>query len=369
MRKIKVGVLGLGRGMTFARQFNALPESQTTAICDATPGRVDAAVKALNTPGLQTFAEYADLLKSDVDIIVVASGAPEHGRHVCMALDSGKHVLSEVPADVTLKACKEIVKAVRRTGRKYMLAENCCYWGYIREYQKQVAAGRIGDVLYAEGEYLHHIPSLMYSNPTLGPSASIEQIARHPDTKLTWRAKLHPINYLTHDLGPILDILDDRCVSVSCLATPSAYGPEHAPAAEVAIFKTAKNRVIKILCEFSLPRPAHHYFMLMGTKGSIESPRGLFPEHIVYAEGENLTTWARMPWDTRILGGPQAALASGHGGADWYISREFLDCIIKDTPPPIDVYRAMDYTVPGVCAVESAAKGGAAVKIPDLRRM
>jgi hypothetical protein len=224
--------------------------------------------------------------------------------------------------------------------------------------------------MYAEGEYLHHIPRLMYYNPKLGASASLEELVKHPDTKRTWRATLHPINYLTHDLGPLLEILDDRCVSVSCLATPPAYGPDYAPAAEVAIFKTAKNRVIKILCEFSLPRPAHHWFVLMGTTGSLESPRGLAPaEHILWVEGEKMSTWSRMSWDTRIPGGPREALASGHGGADWYISREFLDCILKDTPPPIDVYRAMDYTVPGICAVESAAKGGNAVEIPDLRKL
>ena len=38
MRKFKVGILGLGRGMTFARQFQTLPESQTAAICDAIAG-------------------------------------------------------------------------------------------------------------------------------------------------------------------------------------------------------------------------------------------------------------------------------------------------------------------------------------------
>jgi predicted dehydrogenase len=310
------------------------------------------------------------MLKTDIDIVVVASGAPDHSVHTCQALEAGKHVLSEVPCDVSMAACKEIVRAVRRSGRKYMLAENCCYWGYIREYRRQVAAGRIGDVLYAEGEYLHSIPELMYTNPRIAAGAPMAEVAQHPDTCYTWRATLHPINYLTHDLGPILDILEDRCVSVSCLATPPAYGLGFAPAAEVAIFRTARNRVIKILCAFSLPRPAHHYFMLMGTRGSIESPRGVAPpEHLLFADGENMTSWSRMAWDTRLLTGPREAWASGHGGADWHISREFLDCILNDTPAPIDVYRAMDYTVPGVCAVESAAKGGAAVEIPDLRQL
>ena len=38
MRKYKIGVLGLGRGMTFARQFQSLPESQTAALRDAIAG-------------------------------------------------------------------------------------------------------------------------------------------------------------------------------------------------------------------------------------------------------------------------------------------------------------------------------------------
>ena len=366
MEELKVGVLGLGRGMTFARQFSALPDTRTAAICDLREDRIRNAVDALGEE-VEVVRSYEELLASDLDAIVVASSAPEHAQHACMALEAGKHVLSEVPAEVSLEACQKLVQTVRRTGLKYMLAENCCYWGFVKEYQRQVASGRLGDVLYAEGEYLHDVRSMFYHNPNLPAGASLEEIASHPDTQKTWRATLHPINYLTHDLGPILDILDDRCVSVSCLATPSALGEGYAPAAEVAIFRTAKGCVIKILAEFSMPRPSHHFFVLIGTKGSIESPRGLTDKHLVFVEGENMSGWSQMSWDTRILGGPAAALSSGHGGADWWVSREFADCIRNDTPPAIDIYRAMDYTVPGICAVDSAERGGAAVEVPDLR--
>ncbi len=369
MNEIKVGVLGLRRGMTFARQFNALPESRTAAICDADPKRIESALAALGAEGIETHTDYEAMVESDLDVIVVASGAPDHAKHGCMALEAGKHVLSEVPGDVSLEACEELVKTVRKTGLKYMLAENTCYLGYVQQWQREVAAGRIGEVMYAEGEYLHDCRSLFHSNPSLPSGASHEEIARHPDTVRTWRASLHPVNYLTHDLGPILEILDDRCVSVSCLSTPSSLGPDYCPAAEVAIFKTAKGRVIKFLAAFSLPRPTHHYFMFMGTKGCIESPRGASNDHVLYAEGENMDGWSRMSWDSRLLSGPQEAWASGHGGADWHISREFADAIINDGPSPIDVYRAMDYTVPGICAVESSGKGGAAVEIPDLREL
>ena len=368
MEPLKVGVLGLGRGMTFARQFNVLPESKTVALCDLDPQRLATAAKALASDA-KTFVSYEDMLKQDIDLVVVASPVPNHVEHACMAMESGKHVLSEVPADVSMARCEQLVRTVRATGMKYMLAENCCYWGYLREYKRQVQSGRLGEVLYGECEYIHDVRSLYVQNPTLPSGTAFEDIVRHPDTRKTWRATLHPICYLTHDMGPMLDILDDRCVSVCCMATQPACGEGFAAAAEVALFKTAKGRVIKFLAEFSMPRPGHHWFVLMGTRGSIESPRVAGSKHLLHVEGENMEGWSQMSWDTRILEGPREAWASGHGGADWYISREFADAILQDTPAPIDVYRAMDYTVPGICAVQSLEQGGAAVDIPDLREL
>ena len=43
-----------------------------------------------------------------------------------------------------------IVDAVRRTGMKYMMAENYCYFHYVREWQKLVEAGKLGDIYYME---------------------------------------------------------------------------------------------------------------------------------------------------------------------------------------------------------------------------
>ena len=368
MAPLRVGVLGLRRGMTFARQFDALPDAQTVAVCDRNPAQQQAGESTF-AGRAQVFDNYADMLAADLDAVVVASPAPDHAEHCCMALHAGKHVLSEVPADVTMEACERLVRTVRKTGLKYMLAENCCYWGYIREYQRQVQSGRLGEVLYAECEYLHDVRTLFYEHTSLPPGAAVDEVLKHGETTLTWRHNLHPISYLTHDLGPVLEILDDRCVSVSCLSTRPAVGEGFAPAAEVAIFKTAGGRVIKFLAEFSMPRPGHHWFVLMGTKGSIESPRGTGSKHLVWAEGENMEGWSEMSWSTKMMEGPKEAMASGHGGADWHISREFTDCILNDTRSPIDVYRAMDYTVPGVCAVQSTEQGGTAVDVPDLREL
>ena len=39
----------------------------------------------------------------------------------------------------------------------------------------------------------------------------------------------------------------------------------------------------------------------------------------------------------------------------------------RERPAPIDVYRALDYTLPCLAAAESAAAGGAPVPVPDPR--
>ena len=45
----------------------------------------------------------------------------------------------------------------------------------------------------------------------------------------------------------------------------------------------------------------------------------------------------------------------------------FVDAIVEDKEPPIDVYRALDYSVPGLCAHLSAEQGGKLVEVPNFR--
>ena len=45
----------------------------------------------------------------------------------------------------------------------------------------------------------------------------------------------------------------------------------------------------------------------------------------------------------------------------------FVRCMLDDTKPPIDVYEAMDWTLPGICAHISAEAGGEPVEVPNPR--
>ena len=76
--------------------------------------------------------------------------------------------------------------------------------------------------------------------------------------------------------------------------------------------------------------------------------------------------------DAQLIGAladaPEAARLGGHGTSEWFMIEDFVRCILEDTRPRLDVYDAMDYTLPGICAHLSAEQGSEIVTVPDLRR-
>ena len=104
----------------------------------------------------------------------------------------------------------------------------------------------------AEGEYIHHLPATLFRPDSSRHTPTSAKVAGHEDTEPIWRADQPPIQYLTHDLGPLLEVLDDRCVSVSCRSAPfrSIDAPRRSDG-QIAIFQTAKGTLIKIMVTLS----------------------------------------------------------------------------------------------------------------------
>jgi hypothetical protein len=55
----------------------------------------------------------------------------------------------------------------------------------------------------------------------------------------------------------------------------------------------------------------------------------------------------------------------GHGGSHGRLTDEFIRAIIEDREPVVDIIAALNMTVPGIIAHESAMKGGEWLKIPQ----
>ena len=361
---LKIGVVGAGRGSGPAGVFARHKDCELVALADRNPDRLAEVAGRLEVP--HAYPELDDMLETDIDVVFVATPAPVHAENSIAALRAGKHVMCEVPAMPTIESGRELVQTVKETGLKYSFAENMYYYPYIGTYERLIQDGDLGEIVYAEGEYIHQCDSLMCGRP--------DGLGGGLDGGLTWRASLPPILYCTHDLQPLLRMFRDRCVTAVGMNTGSRRRPDLGVIdIGVGLFKTAKDITIKQLCGFSVAKePAHHWFCIYGTKGSIEQGRGcsgLAASHYLYVEDryDNHPGPVKLDIPPNHPGAPPEATLGGHGTSEYFMVDEFVQCVLNDTDPPIDVYEACDCTFPGICAHISAEAGGEPVEVPDPR--
>jgi len=366
MDKLKVGILGLGRGRTHLSNFLKLDDVQVVGAADRLDARREAQREVVEQAGGRLFGEFDGLLAAGIDAVVVASNGKLQVEHACQALEAGVAVLSEIPGAYTLEELVRLRDTVERTGTLYMLAENTSFWDFFRHFRKWVVEDRFGPISLAEGEYVHYIPSMIDApdGRRLTPRQAVAEGLRA--TTSSWRADQPPIQYSTHDIGPLLEVLDDRIVSVSCRSAP--WRCQDTPLrcdGQYALFETAKGTLIRILVTLSCNVPSEHRYRVLGIEGGCEwflyeRFGRLCDRHREHGEG-----WQKIKID---LAAPTDDPQSGHGGADGKVARCFVDAVRAGGPSPIDVYRAIEYGLPGIIAAKSADLGGAPLPIPDLRR-
>ena len=353
--KLKVGIVGLRRGLTYIRILKSLPNVSLVAVCDLKSNLARAIAEENKIE--MWFDNYDIMLKrAKLDIVIICTPAPLHAIQSIKAMEIGVNVLSEVPAAYSLDECKALVRTVRKTKAKYMMAENCCYFPFAIFWEKIVGEGKIGEPIYAEAEYVHDCRFLM----------------RDEQGRLTWRAKMPPIIYCTHSLGPLLKIMKDRCKLAIGMHTGCNVDPDiGAIDLEIGLFKTEKGRIIKVLTGFSIIRePPLLWYVIYGTKGCLETKRCNWDYYKAYfktiPKTEGMIKITDEEVNTIIRNMYKSVIPSNVSHPPEYmLVNEFINCIINDTKPPIDVYRSLDYTLPGICAHISAKKDSKVVNVPD----
>lgn len=343
--KYRVGLVGAQRGASLVTQFDVQPETEIVALCDLNEARLAQTAEAFKVPDRGLFTDYERFLEYPLDIVVVGTPIQLHAEQSIKAMESGKHVLSEVTAAWTIEQCEQLVNAVKRTRQIYMMAENNCYMHYMREWKRWMDQKRVGDIFYAESEYIHDIRKLLWDEQS---------------GDAFWRLERPPIYYCTHSLGPLLMLMDDRIVKAA--GAHSGYGivADRGPAClnmEVALFKTQKGAVIKVLrSQVALREPPIHYYSLYGTKGMLENDRtGGWGDEMgkLYIEGE-MDAYQVIDCPRADPQATADQLRGGHGSSEYYLVRDFIEAVKNNARPPIDVIRATDFTVPGICAHEAA---------------
>lgn len=356
-KKIRVGVVGVGRGMSFAGMAEQVG-MELVALCDTWEEKLRQAGQRC---GVATYTDYEEFLGHDLEAVILANYYHEHAPFAIKALAAGKHVMSECIACKTLGEGVALARAVEKSGRIYFFAENYAYFNYVQEMRRLYQAGEIGEVQYAEGEYNHPVDSRTMN--LLSPGLN------------HWRNHIPPTYYPTHAMSPIMFVTDTRPVSVNALSIPRSEQDEqrlHVRRNDIGavILCRLNNGAVARLMGLMM-RGHSIWYRFHGTRGLMENLRTgdqsslrVLHEEWDRREGEP----AERIYHPEFPVHPELAEKAGHGGGDFFTSYYFAEAIRRNEPPYLDVYRGIDMTLVGIQAWRSCLTNGAPVEIPDFRQ-
>ncbi len=357
-RPIRVGVIGVGRGSSFAAGATDLVGMHLVALCDTWEEKL---VEAGTRYGVATYTDYDRFLEHDMDAVVLANYFHEHAPFAIKALAAGKHVMSETAACKTLAEGVALCRAVEKSGKTYMFAENYPYSAAALELRRLYRAGEVGDVRYAEGEYNH--PGEENWRLSISPGAT------------HWRNWIPSTYYCSHALAPLMHITDTLPVSVNALSiseerTQTPNTTKVSDVGSVILARMDNGAVFRIwgLMLSSLHRVKYE---VHGDRGYIATAE---PNHwgMVHIHHEEWLRETGKPNDiTYAPDWPEhgdLARRAGHGGGDFWTNFAFAEAIRAGGQPYLDVYRGVAMAAVGILGWRSCLEEGRSFHIPDFSK-
>ncbi len=357
-RRIKVGLVGYGLcKFSAAFEFQNHPNVEVVAVSDLFPDRC--AALAQHVKCQKTYPSIEEMVKDDkIEAIFVATDAPSHARHCIEVLNHGKHVCTAVPAfRGDIDDAEKLLGCVRKNrGLVYAMFETSVFHDDLYAMEKLYKADVFGRIVYSEGEYCH--PHSL-GTPSL-------------DSYKDWRKKGCPMWYPTHATAYYVGVTHGSFLQVSCQGTALFDKTKRQPNAignifnsEVGLFRTREGGLCRII--------------ICGSQGEYLEAGRLRGEYAGYdwhngrAEGfvgdaagkQRLKQALTNGVQTKKYALPPGVAAGGHGGSHGYLADDFIDAILRNRRPAVDVIDALNMTVPGYYAHLSAMKDGETQKIPQ----
>ncbi|HTO05267.1 MAG TPA: Gfo/Idh/MocA family oxidoreductase [Opitutus sp.] len=395
--RVRVGVIGLSRGMTHVNDCLNIEFADVVAVCDLRADRAnDAAQQCEKKTGRrpavysgteQVWEEMVD--RDDLDVVYIATPWAWHVPMSVRSMERGKHAFLEVAAAVTVDECWQLVDTSERTQRHCVLLENCCYGENELFVLNLVHHGVFGELTHAECAYIHDLRRVLFSLGTEGD----------------WRRDYHwqydGNLYPTHGLGPVAQYLGlgrgDQFKFLVSMSSPEAgltkYRDQHQPNGNrhadesylcgdmnTSMIKTQRGRTIMVQHDVVSPRPYSRINALSGTGATFFD----YPARLAINEPEaygldakdshhwlnekDLETMRRKFTHPLWKQLAERAKGGGHGGMDFVMNWRHLDCIRQGITPDSVVYDAAAWSSIIELSAHSVATGSMPVVIPDFTR-
>jgi predicted dehydrogenase len=372
-KKIRVAIIGLGFGAEFIPIYQAHPDAEMYAICRRDKTELN---KCGDRYGVKVrYTDYDELLRDpNIDAVHINSPISDHAPQSLAALKAGKHVASTVPMGTSVEECRQLVEAQRKSGKVYMMMETVVY---AREYlfaKELYDKGELGKIQFLRGShqqdmdgwpgYWPGLPPMWYATHCVSPCLAILSTPGKPALAES---------VVCHGSGRIRDDLIKRYNS------PFAI--------ETATFKIKGSDVVAEVTRslFDVARQYRESFDVTGSKKSFEWQQVENEDPIIHTAKKpepeipsrvKVPDFAsRLPEEIRKFTQPAAiqdadhlsfVQGGGHGGSHPHLAHNFLMACLGKQPAFPDAPTSANWTMVGICAHESAMKGGERVAIPTF---
>jgi predicted dehydrogenase len=373
---IRVALVGLGFGAEFTPIYLHHPEVSALTICDANEEKLNAHGDRYEVA--DRCLSLDDILeRDDIDAVHLVSPIPLHAEQAVAVLQAGKHCACTVPMALSLDDLRAIIAAQRASGKHYMMMETAVYCREFLFAQELVAGGELGKLQFLRGAH--------YQDMEAWPPY--------------WLG-LPPMWYATHAIAPLLRLADARAERVHCFGSGTMreelvpqYGNPYP--VETALFQLAGSEVAAEVTRtlFHVGREYQESFNVYAEEGVFEWGQTRADHPAIFRmssvaealarHGARRVTAERIepPDYAHLLPEPLQRFTrrgvydasrphlsfeqgGGHGGSHPHLVHEFVSSIVEDRPPSVDAVTAANWTAAGLCAHESAMRGGEAVEVP-----
>ncbi len=388
MAEVRIGFVGVGgMGSAHVRNLLRVPGARITAVCDIVEDRVKLMQKWVTEAGQPEPAGFSrgptDFERlceaADVDLVYTATPWEWHVPVCVAAMTNGKHAATEVPAAMNLDDCWKLVEISEKTKRHCVMMENCNYGRAEMMVFNMVRQGMFGEIVHAEGGYLHDLREIKFSNEGEGLWRRAHAMKRN--------GNLYP----THGLGPVANCMDinrgDRFEYLVSMSGPSRglqlYAKDHFPDdapqrkekfvlgdVNVSLIRTARGRTIYVSHDTNLPRPYSRINLVQGTRGIFQGYpdrvyiEGRSPEHRWEESSAYLAEYDHPLWTDLT----KNAEGAGHGGMDYLEDYRLVKCLREGLPTDMNVYDAAAMSAVVHLSERSNERRSATMDFPDFTR-
>jgi predicted dehydrogenase len=379
-KQLNVVVAGLGFGGSFTPIYPAHPDVGSFGLYDPNRDLAETVAKPLGN--VRVYRSFDEILQDKtVDAVHLVSPIPLHAEQTLAVLNAGKHCACTVPMAIRLEDLAAIAQAVRTSGKNYCLMETAVYTSHFFKAKEMLEKGAFGAIQFLRG-------------------AHYQDMEYWPDY---WMG-LPPMFYGTHAIAPLVMLANSRITRVRGLGSGTMRRELHKQYGNPFPIETMQiefENGLKAEATRSLFETAHDYteqFTVYGSRKTFEwqqieseqplvhtllSPRtdeggkpyrglpvrvertAMGNYHRLLPEGIRRFTVRSGDYDET---NPQLSLdrdaSGGHGGSHPHMVHEFIRSILENRKPWINEVNGANIVAAGICAHESAMKGGEIIDVP-----